>query len=112
MLLKAATDPGFVVIVCDELKKNRLMAMELEAWQRELTRQIEEDASKVAYYENLQAVRESYDTRRTYTVSKIAHSLGMKAGELNMLLRKRGIQEKIDGSWFLASSYEKQGLAG
>ena len=111
MLLKAATDPGFVAIVCDELKKSRLMAMELEARQQELTRQIEEDAPKVAYYENLQAVRESYDTRRTYTVSKIAHSLGMKAGELNMLLRKRGIQEKIDGSWFLTSSYEKQGLA-
>lgn len=111
MLLKAATDPDFVAIVCEELKKSRLLAMELETKRQELTRQIEENAPKVAYYENLQAVKASYDESRTYTVSRIAHSLGIKAGELNILLRQRGIQEKINGSWFLTSLYENCGFA-
>lgn len=111
MLLKAATDPGFVAIVIDELKKSRLKAMELEAKQEELTRQIEEDAPKVAYFNNLQLEKESYDRKRTYTISKIAHSLNMEPGHLNRLLLRKGIAGKLAGNWYISEKYKDQGIA-
>lgn len=111
MLHKATTDPGFVAIVIDELKQSRLKTIELEAKHEELTKLIEENAPKVAYYEKLQATKELFEKKRTYPVSKIAHSLGIKPAELNKLLLKHGIVGKIDGNWYVTTKYQNEGIA-
>ena len=111
MLLKATTDPGFVAIVIEELKKSRLKEIELQAKQEELTRQLEENAPKVAYFDNLQLEKESYDRKRTYTISKIAHSLSMEPGHLNRLLLRHGIAGKIAGNWYIPEKYKDQEIA-
>lgn len=106
MLLKATTDPSFVAIVIEELKKSRLKEIELQTKQEELTRQLEENAPKVAYFDNLQLEKESYDRKRTYTISKIAHSLSMEAGHLNRLLLRHGIAGKMAGNWYIPEKYK------
>lgn len=111
MLLKAATDPGFVAIVINELKKSRLKEAELEAKQEELTRRIEEDAPKVAYFDNLQSVKETFDKKRTYTISKIAHTIGISPGNLNRVLLKKGLAGKLAGNWYIPEQHKNSGLA-
>lgn len=111
MLLKAATDPGFVAIVIEELKKSRMKTIELEAKQEELARRIEEDAPKVAYFDNLQSVKEAFDRKRTYTISKIAHSLGIAPGDLNRFLLKKGLAGKLAGNWYIPEQHKESGLA-
>ena len=111
MLNKARTDPGFVAIVIDELKMSRLKAIELEAKHEQLVQQLEENAPKIAFYEQLKTTQESFEKRRNYPVSNMARTLGLKADELNRLLMQRGIIGKLDGSWYLMPKYENQGLA-
>lgn len=111
MLLRATTDPGFVAIVIDELKRSRLKTIELETKHEQLIQQIEENAPKVAFYEQLKTTQQSFEKRRNYPVSNMARTLGLKADELNRLLMQRGIIGKLDGSWYLMPKYENQGLA-
>ncbi len=111
MLLKAATDPGFVAIVIEELKKSRMKTIALEAKQEELTRQIEEDAPKVAYFDNLQSVKDTFDRKRTYTISKIAHTIGIAPGDLNRFLLKKGLAGKLAGNWYIPEQHKESGLA-
>lgn len=111
MLTKAATDPNFVAIVIDELTKSRLRTAELQTKQDELARQIEENAPKVAFFDNLQMVKEGFDKKRTYTISKIAHSLGISAGDLNRFLLKKGLAGKLAGNWYIPDQHKESGLA-
>lgn len=111
MLMKAATDPGFVAIVIDELTKSRLKEIELEAKQEALTRQIEENAPKVAFYEQVQTVKEKFDKKRTYNISTIAHSLNMRPADLNRVLLRKGIAGKVNGHWFIPNKYKDAGIA-
>ena len=111
MLLKATTDPGFVSIVINELKKSRLKEAALEAKQEELTRRIEEDAPKVAFFDNLQSVKETFDKKRTYTISRIAHTLGISPGNLNRVLLKKGLAGKLAGNWYIPEQHKNSELA-
>lgn len=111
MLNEAQNNPGFVALVIDELKMSRLKAIELETKHEQLIQIIEENAPKVAFYEQLKTTKESFEKRRNYPVSNIARTLGLKAEELNRLLMQRGIIGKIDGSWYLMPKYENQGFA-
>lgn len=111
MLTKAATDPNFVAIVIDELTKSRLRTAELQTKQDELARQIEENAPKVAFFDNLQMVKEGFDKKRTYTISKIAHSMGISAGDLNRFLLKKGLAGKLAGNWYIPDQHKESGIA-
>ena len=111
MLLKAATDPGFVLAMMEHIKESREKNRLLEEKNKELETQAEQNASKVQFYDKLQEIKQREDVRKTYNVSKIANELGMSPVGLNRLLIKNGVTIKIDGSWYIAERYKHSGYA-
>lgn len=111
MLLKAATDPGFVLAMMSQIKENHEKTRQLEEQNRLLEAQVEQNMSKVQFYDNLQEIRLRDEAGKIYNVSKIAHELGMSPVGLNRLLIKRGVAVKIDGSWSITSKYKDSGYA-
>lgn len=111
MLLKAATDPGFVLAMMEHIKESREKNRLLDEKNKELEAQAERNATKVQFYDNLQEVRQRDEAGKIYNVSKIAHELGMSPAGLNRLLVKKGVAVKIDGSWSIASKYKDSGYA-
>lgn len=111
MLLKAATDPGFVLAMMSQIKKNHERNRLLEEQNRRLEEQVEQSASKVRFYDNLQEIRQREEAGKIYNISKIAHELGMSSAGLNRLLIKKGVAIKIDGSWHIATKYKDFGYA-
>lgn len=111
MLLKAATDPGFVLAMMEHIKESREKNRLLEERNKELEAKAEANASKVQFYDNLQEIRQKDEAGRIYNVSKIAHELGMPAAGLNRLLIKKGVAIKIDGSWYISERYKNSGYA-
>lgn len=111
MLLKAATDPGFILAMMEHIKesqeKNKLLAEQ----NRLFAKQAEQNATKVQFYDNLQEIRKKEEAGRVYNVSKIARELGMSPAGLNKLLIRRGVAIKIDGSWYIADRYKDSGYA-
>lgn len=111
MLLKAATDPGFVLAMMEHIKESREKNRLLAEKNKELEEQAEQNASKVQFYDNLQEIRQREDARKIYSVSQIAHELGLTAASLNRLLIKKGVTIKIDGSWYVSDRYKNSGYA-
>lgn len=111
MLLKAATDPGFVLAMMEHIKESREKNRLLEDKNKELEAQAEQNASKVQFYDNLQEIRQKDEAGKIHNVSKIARELGMSPAGLNRLLIKKGVAIKIDGSWYVAQRYKDSGYA-
>lgn len=111
MLLKAATDPGFVLAMMEHIKESREKNRLLEDKNKGLEAQVEQNASKVQFYDNLQEIRQKDEVGKIHNVSKIARELGMSPAGLNRLLIKKGVAIKIDGSWYVAQRYKDSGYA-
>lgn len=110
MLVKAATDPGFVLAMLSQIKENHEHCRKLENHNAALTKQLEEATPKVAFFDKLQITIESDNERNSYLISKIAYELGMKPAALNAFLHKKGVLVKIDGIWSLTPKYQYEGL--
>lgn len=111
MLLKAATDPGFVLAMMSQIKESHERTIQLEEQNRLLEAQVEQNMSKVQFYDNLQEIRQRDEAGKIYNVSKIANELGMSPAGLNRLLIKNGVTIKIDGSWSITTKYKDSGFA-
>ena len=111
MLIKAATDPGFVLAMMTQIKESHEKTRLLEQQNRLLEEQVEQNATKVQFYDNLQEIRQKDEAGRIYNVSRIARELGMSPAGLNKLLIRKGVAIKIDGSWYIADRYKDSGYA-
>lgn len=111
MLLKAATDPSFVLAMMEHVKESRTKNHLLEEKNKALIAQAERNAGKVQFYDNLQEIRQRDESGKIHNVSKIAHELQMSPAGLNKLLIKKGVAIKIDGSWYIAERYKNAGYA-
>lgn len=111
MLIKAATDPGFVLAMMTQIKESHEKTRQLEEHNRLLEQQAEQNATKVQFYDNLQEIRQKDEAGRIYNVSKIARELGMSPAGLNKLLIRKGVAIKIDGSWYISDRYKDSGYA-
>lgn len=111
MLIKAATDPGFVLAMMTQIKESHEKTCLLEQQNKQLSEQVEQNATKVQFYDNLQEIRQKDEAGRIYNVSKIARELGMSPAGLNKLLIRKGVAIKIDGSWYISDRYKDAGYA-
>nr|DAE55262.1 MAG TPA: KilA protein [Caudoviricetes sp.] len=111
MLIKAATDPGFVLAMMTQIKESHEKTRLLEQRNKQLSEQAEQNATKVQFYDNLQEIRQKDEAGRIYNVSKIARELGMSPAGLNKLLIRKGVVIRIDGSWYIADKYKNSGYA-
>lgn len=111
MLIKAATDPGFVLAMMTQIKESHEKTRQLEEHNRLLEQQAEQNATKVQFYDKLQEIRQKDEAGRIYNVSKIARELGMSPAGLNKLLIRKGVAIKIDGSWYISDRYKDSGYA-
>ena len=110
-------DPGNAIKVLTALQAERKKTAQLEdankCYQSEVKRlcrlkdkqdkQLEQQAPKVEYAEN---VLSSADT---YTTTQIAKELGMSAQKLNATLFHFGIQFFQGGQWFMYAKYQDKG---
>jgi phage antirepressor YoqD-like protein len=110
-------DPGNAIKVLTALQAERKKTAQLEdankCYQSEVRRlcrlkdkqdkQLEQQAPKVEYAEN---VLSSADT---YTTTQIAKELGMSAQKLNATLYHLGIQFFQGGQWFMYAKYQDKG---
>ncbi|MFR9542510.1 MAG: KilA-N domain-containing protein [Rikenellaceae bacterium] len=109
MLLKAATDPGFVLAMMEQVQISRQKSIELEQRNKSLQAKIDSDASKVAFYDSVVTIEEGAKRRKTFSVSQIARSLKLTPSALNRQLIKQGIINKIDGHIYVSEKYKDYG---
>lgn len=105
MYLQAAGDPDFVMQVLDQIRKGYEQGLCLRQQNERLSKQLEAQASKVAFYDNVHRCRAENEPKRLYRVSQIAAELGLKAAELNRLLQKKGVLRKSGKMWVLTKAY-------
>lgn len=105
MLAKAISDPMFVLNLLthirEEAEKRDILIDQVVM----LTEQIEEQAPKVDFYDNLKEVFRKMDKEKLFSVSKIANKLKMRPAELNKFLEQQGVQVKRGGVWVLTKEY-------
>ena len=94
---KTLTDPDFLIKLATELKKEKQARIEAQ-------KQIELQAPKVEYYDDV------LNSQSTYTTTQIAKELGIGAPTLNQKLHKLGVQYKQNGSWLVYYKYQNQGF--
>jgi len=111
MLVKAATDPEFVMMMIEHLKEKRKKNIELTEINSALMAQIAEDASKVDFFNNVKKLNEHDEKRKTFPISKIANMLKLSAPALNRILIRKGVISKINGHMHLSDKYKDCGYA-
>lgn len=109
MLRQAMTDPEFVLRLLSEIQSGYEKGVKLQAQNDLLAEQLDEQAHKVDFYDNVHRHVTECENGRVYRVTQIASELGLKAAELNRILKSKGIQEKRDGMWELTEKYRRQG---
>lgn len=109
MLARAVEDPELVLKLLSELKNGYEKGVKLQAQNDLLAEQLEEQSHKVDFYDNVHRHRTECENGRVYRVTQIAAELGIKAAELNRILKNKGIQEKKDGMWVLTDQYRNMG---
>jgi len=67
-------------------------------------RKAQELAPKAEYAE------EVLSTQGSFAITHIAKELGMSARKLNVILREKGVQHKVGGTWVLNRKYEDKGF--
>lgn len=109
MLARAVRDPEFVLKLLSEIKTGYEKGVRLQSQNELLAEQLEGQAHKVDFYDNLHRQKRKCESERVYRVSQIAAELGIMAAELNRILKNKGIQEKRNGMWVLTSKYCHEG---
>jgi phage antirepressor YoqD-like protein len=109
MLLQAASNPQFVLEMLNQVREGYEKGIRLQAENDQLSEQLEEQAYKVNFYDNVRQSIAECDSKRTYTATKIASTLGMKAADLNKILEEKGIQIKRGDVWVLTKTYQNLG---
>ena len=109
MLIKAATDPGFVLAMMKQIKDGYKLTTELTERNKQLEQEAEQNASKVEFYDKLQSINDNEHAKKVYPVSQIARELKISATALNKLLLKKGLISKINGSRYIADKYKDCG---
>lgn len=99
MLIKATTDPEFVMVMMDQLKQNRRDNLELKEENSLLRMQIDENAHKVNFFDNVTKIDEDYNKRKTILISKLARRFKMSAPALNKFLITKGVITRVDGGY-------------
>lgn len=111
-------DPGNAIKVLtalqEERKRSALLEDQKNAYHsenkrllnihREQSKQLEIQAPKVEYADNV------LNSTDTYTITQIAKEIGMSAQRLNKILHDKGVQFKQAGQWFLYSKYDDKGF--
>ncbi len=111
MLVKAATDPEFVVAMMEQIKENRQKTIALEEHNRQLQAQIEENASKVQFYDNVTKLDEDARKRKTFIISKIAKELKMSTVALNKHLIRERIIVRTENGYAVHPDYTDSDIA-
>ncbi len=111
MLVKAATDPEFVVAMMDQVKQSRQQNRELAEQNNQLKAQIEENAHKVNFFDNVTNLDEDYNKRRTILISKVARKFKMSAPALNKFLIRKGVIVRVDGGYDIGPKYVGENIA-
>lgn len=111
MLAKAVADPMFVIKLLthirEEAEKRDILKEKVDV----LIEQLEEQAPKVEFYDNIQEAIAKSEQKKSYTVSRIASELNMRSADLNEFLKRKGVQMKKKGVWILTSAYAGLGYA-
>ena len=111
MLVKAATDPEFVVAMMDQIKQSRQKNLELEKQNRALQAKIEEDSLKVNFYNNATNLDAEFNKRQTIIISRLASKFKMKPAALNKFLIKKKVITRIDGGYNVHPQYASADIA-
>lgn len=111
MLVRAATDPEFVVAMIDQVKQSRQKNKELEHQNKQLQAQIEENASKVQFYDNVTKLDEDARKRKTFIISKIAKELKMSTVALNKHLIRERIIVRTENGYAVHPDYTDSDIA-
>lgn len=109
-VLPATDDPHFVLQLLDRVRDGYEQSLYLRQENHQLVEELEAQAHKVAFYDNVQRCRCEGEDKRIYRISQIAAELGMKAPELNLFLERHGIQRKCGKAWTLTPEYQERGL--
>lgn len=111
MLVKAATDPEFVVAMMDQVKISRKKNLELEEHNRRLQAQIDENIPKINFYDNIKEANDKAKKQRTTIISKIAKRVGMNATSLNKHLLRENIIVRTENGFAVHPQYENDNIA-
>ena len=103
-LEKMISDPDFAIGLFTNLKQEQEKRKEAELVAKQRQKVIEEQKPKVEFYDF------AMDKESTYTATEIAKSLGFRcAAELNMFLKRKGVQYKKGEQWLLKAEYADKG---
>lgn len=105
ILLKAASDPQFVLRMLNQIREGYEKGVKLEAKVAQLSETLDEQTHKVNFYDKVQTYKAISDSNKVYRVTRIAGKLGLRAVYLNKFLEERGIQVKRGGIWVLTTPY-------
>lgn len=105
----AAADPQFVLKVVERLRDGYAESIVLREQNERLADELETQAHKVEFYDNVHRCRREQEDRRIYRISQIAASLGMTGAELNSILESKGVQRKCGHIWEPTRAYDGKG---
>lgn len=105
VLLKAASDPQFVLRMLNQVREGYEKGVKLEAKVAQLSEKLNNQVHKVNFYDKVQTHKAISDSNKVYRVTRIAGELGLRAVYLNKFLEERGIQVKRGGIWVLTTPY-------
>ena len=111
MLIKATTDPEFVMLMIDSLKHKRRENLELIELNRTLEAQIAENAPKVNFYDNVTEINRKSEKQKTFIISKIATRLKTNPQYLNKLLINNKVIMRVDNGFDIHPQYRDADLA-
>lgn len=105
----AAADPQFVLKVVERLRDGYAESIALREQNERLADELETQAHKVEFYDNVHRCRREQEDRRIYRISQIAAELGMTGAELNSILESKGVQRKCGHIWEPTRAYDGKG---
>lgn len=105
----AAADPQFVLKVVERLRDGYAESIALREQNERLADELETQAHKVEFYDNVHRCRREQEDRRIYRISQIAAELGMTGAELNSILERKGVQRKCGHIWVPTRAYDGRG---
>lgn len=109
IISRAADDPRFVLEVVDRLRDGYTESIALRERNELLADELEAQAHKVEFYDNVHRHRREQEDGRVYRVSQIAAELGMTGAGLNRVLQEKGVQRKCGRIWIPTRAYDGKG---
>lgn len=105
---RAIEDPHFVLGIVGRLYDGYTESITLRKQNELLADELEAQAHKVEFYDNVHSSRKQ-DDNRIYRISQIAAELGMTGAELNRVLQEKGIQRRCGHVWVPTPEYDGKG---